>query len=114
MRKDTPDDVTSLELLAEMRAMIDAARQVIEGSKVTRVGPVGESAAAPVSTHGADAPHDPADLLGDISDSLLDAYQFAKHDGDPLTIALIEKVLFHVGRRLARGMTPAEAGIPCH
>ncbi|CAM2988619.1 hypothetical protein JHFBIEKO_3766 [Methylobacterium mesophilicum] len=114
MRKDTPDDVTSLELLAEMRAMIDAARQVIEGSQAAHDGPAGESAAAPVSSLGADVQHDPVDLLGDISDSLLDAYQLAKHDGDPLTIALIEKVLFHVGRRLARGMSPAEAGIPCH
>lgn len=48
MRKDTSDDVTSLELLAEMRAMIDAARQVIEGSQAAHDGPAGGSATDPV------------------------------------------------------------------
>ncbi|WP_457104122.1 hypothetical protein [Methylobacterium sp. P5_C11] len=55
-----------------------------------------------------------ADLLGEIGDSLLIAYGLAAKDGDPLTLALIGKALLHTGRRLARGMSPAEAGIPCH
>lgn len=113
MRKDAPEDATSLELLAEMRAMIDAACEVIEVSQATRDHAAEdlEPAAEPGS---AELPVDSSDLLGDISDNLLVAYQLAKHDGDPLTVALIEKVLFHVGRRLARSMSPADAGIPCH
>ncbi|MET0428681.1 MAG: hypothetical protein ABW026_09300 [Microvirga sp.] len=113
MRNDTPEDTTSLELLAEMRAMIDAARHAIEVSQAARDQPVEDQAAAPeeLSAEGA---NESADLLGDISDNLLVAYHLAKHDGDPLTVALIEKVLFHVGRRLARGMSPADVGIPCH
>ncbi|MCJ2059266.1 hypothetical protein MKL09_22365 [Methylobacterium sp. J-048] len=111
MHNDTPEDATSLELLAEMRAMIDAARQVIEVSQATHARPAAAPAPEPLS---AEALSDSSDLLGDISDNLLVAYHLAKHDGDPLTVALIEKVLFHVGRRLARGMSPADAGIPCH
>ncbi len=111
MRNDTPEEATSLELLAEMRAMIDAAREVIEVSQATRDQPAEDLASEPEPVESA---IDSSDLLGDISDNLLVAYQLAKHDGDPLTVALIEKVLFHVGRRLARGMSPADAGIPCH
>lgn len=113
MRHDTPDDITSLELLAEMRAMIDAAQQAIEVSRAARDAQDGEGAGA-TERHAADATNDSTDLIGDISDNLLVAYHLAKHDGDPITVALIEKVLFHIGRRLARGMSPADAGIPCH
>lgn len=113
MRNDTPEDATSLELLAEMRAMIDAAREVIEVSQATRDRPA-EDLSPASEPEPVEFPIDSSDLLGDISDNLLVAYQLAKHDGDPLTVALIEKVLFHVGRRLARGMSPADAGIPCH
>ncbi|SFL16407.1 hypothetical protein [Methylobacterium pseudosasicola] len=111
MRNDTPEDATSLELLAEMRAMIDAARQVIEVSQAAPDRPAAVAVPEPLS---AEIPSEPSDLLGDISDNLLVAYHLAKYDGDPLTVALIEKVLFHVGRRLARGMSPADVGIPCH
>ena len=111
MRNDTPEDNTSLELLAEMRAMIDAARHAIEVSQAADERPDEEAVSESLSVGEAT---DSADLLGDISDNLLVAYHLAKHDGDPLTVALIEKVLFHIGRRLARGMSPADAGIPCH
>ncbi|MCJ2122946.1 hypothetical protein [Methylobacterium sp. J-077] len=91
--------------------MIESARQVIEGSQAAQARPAAAPAPEPLS---AEALSDASDLLGDISDNLLVAYHLAQHDGDPLTVALIEKVLFHVGRRLARGMSPADAGIPCH
>jgi len=113
MRNDTPEDATSLELLAEMRAMIDAARHVIEVSQTACARPAGEEAALQ-EPHAVDLQIESSDLLGDISDNLLIAYHLAKHDGDPTTLALIEKVLFHVGRRLASGMSPADVGIPCH
>ncbi|MCJ2095010.1 hypothetical protein MKK67_21265 [Methylobacterium sp. J-072] len=113
MRNDTPEDAKGLELLAEMRAMTDSARQVIEVSQAARDQPVGETAVDP-EPQSVDIHSDSADLLGDISDNLLVAYHLAQHDGDPMTVALIEKVLFHVGRRLARGMSPADAGIACH
>ena len=54
------------------------------------------------------------DVLGEISEGLIHAYRFAKLDGDGPTMTMIEKALFHVGRRLARGMSTADAGIVCH
>ena len=101
MRGDTPKDGNNPEHLAEMRVTNDAT--------ATRDGSASES--APDFPVGAD---DAADALGEMSDSLLLAYHFAKLDGDPTTVALIEKVLLHVGRRLARGLSPADVGIACH
>ncbi|PNA29409.1 hypothetical protein, partial [Pseudomonas sp. MPR-AND1A] len=53
----------------------------------------------------------PTDRLGELGDALLAAYQLAEQDGDPLTVALLEQALLRTGRRLARGMSPADVGI---
>jgi hypothetical protein len=113
MRNDSPGDGTDTKRVADKRRLADAPRggtddrQVLPGCRGT--GPRDVLAAQPAQ--GTDATQD---LLGEISDSLLIAYRLAQQDGDALTVALIGKALMHTGRRLALGMSPAEAGILCH
>ncbi|MDP4021569.1 hypothetical protein Q8W71_02950 [Methylobacterium sp. NEAU 140] len=107
MHSEKPDTDATPELVAEMRTVVDETRRAIEATQaiLDRCAD-----AAPAPELGLASP----ELLDEIGDGLIHAYSFAKQDGDPLTITLIEKALFHVGRRLARGMTPAEAGLVCH
>ena len=50
-----------------------------------------------------------------VTDHILNhRYYLVDQDGDPTTVTLIRQALLHTGRRLARGMSPAEAGLSCH
>ena len=113
MRRDFPDEATIPDLVAEMRVLADETREAIEASQA-----ILDRCEEPCPDSGLPDRQPPSsdalDLLGEIGEGLIHAYRFAKQDGDPLTVALIEKALFHIGRRLARGMTPAEAGLVCH
>jgi hypothetical protein len=93
MRSDLPNEGVIPETIAERRA----ADEPGEG----RAGDAGR-------------PHDVPDLLGEIGDCLIQAHRCATLDGDPLTVSLIERALFHVGRRLAGTLSPAEVGVVCH
>ena len=120
MRSDSSDDGTTPDLVAEMRAIVDETRKAIEASQaiLDRCAERDPKLRAPEPSEPDRSEPEPRDerqdVLGEISDGLLHAYRFAKHDGDLLTVALIEKALFHVGRRLARGMSVTEAGLVRH
>ena len=115
MRSDSPDEGTKAELVAEMRAIVDETRKAIEASQVV-LDRRAERCSKPDSAERAEPePHgERQDVLGEISEGLIHAYRFARHDGDVLTVTLIEKALFHIGRRLARGMSVAESGVVRH
>ncbi len=57
---------------------------------------------------------EPTATLSDLGDALLAAYRLAEQDGDALTVSLLGQALLRTGRRLARGMSPADVGIACH
>lgn len=108
MRNDPPEDGANRFGLADLCAIAeaphgDAARPSAEDAPALGAGGDGQAADA-----GA------ADLLGEIGDTLIVAYRLAVQDGDPTTVTLIRQALLHTGRRLARGMSPAEAGLSCH
>lgn len=111
MRRNFPAEAATPDMIAEMRALADETRAAIEASQAVLDRCVEEYPASPERQA---PPDDASDLLGEIGEGLIHAYRFAKQDGDPRTVLLIEKALFHVGCRLARGMTPAEAGLVCH
>ena len=115
MRSDSPDEGTTPDLVAEMRAIVDETRKAIEASQaiLDRCAERHPTLAAPERAEPEPC-GERQDVLGQISDGLIHAYRFAKHDGDLLTVTLIEKALFQVGRRLARGMSVTEAGVICH
>lgn len=113
MRRDIPDAAAMPDLLAEMRALADETREALEASEAV-LGRCAEPFPGSGPPDGQERSGDGSDLLGEMGEGLIHAYRFAKQDGDPLTVALIEKALFHIGRRLARSMTPAETGIVCH
>ena len=116
MRSDSPDEGTTPDLVAEMRAIVDETRRAIEASQAI-LDRCSMTCPAPgaIATIDAEQHHGEAnDLLAEISEGLIHAYGFAKRDGDTLTVTLIEKALFHVGQRLARGMSAADAGLVCH
>lgn len=115
MRSDSPDDGTAPDLVAEMRAIVDETRKAIEASQAI----LDRCAERRPTAHGPEQIEpEPRgarqDVLGEISEGLIHAYRFAKHDGDMLMVTLIEKALFQVGRRLARGLSVAEAGVVSH
>lgn len=107
MRSDSPDEGTTPDLVAEMRALVDETHKAIEASQAI-LDRCAERHSTPEPTDERD------DVLGEISDGLIHAYRFAKRDGDLLTVTLIEKALFHIGRRLASGLSAAEAGVIRH
>ncbi|MGH1592129.1 hypothetical protein ACRBEV_31770 [Methylobacterium phyllosphaerae] len=112
MRNNRPGDGTNTIQAAGPGAITDASRETGTGRPVSDGH--GATAGAESDAQTFDSDPDPTELLGEIGDSLLVAYGLAAKDGDPLTLALLRKALLHTGRRLARGMSPAEAGIPCH
>ncbi|ACB25581.1 hypothetical protein [Methylobacterium radiotolerans] len=95
MRNGSPEDEANARRRAELCALAD-----------------GRDTGTGRDADVADA--DPTDRLGELGDALLAAYQLAEQDGDPLTVALLEQALLRTGRRLARGMSPADVGIACH
>ncbi|MBP2496595.1 hypothetical protein ABID82_002733 [Methylobacterium sp. PvP062] len=95
MRDGSPEDEANARRRAELCALAD-----------------GRDTGTGRDADVADA--DPTDRLGELGDALLAAYQLAEQDGDPLTVALLEQALLRTGRRLARGMSPADVGIACH
>lgn len=120
-------------LVAEMREIIEETRKTIEASQVILDRCTGSIAEAPgknSAEHPAKNPvrnriNDLADrpaeqesehisLLEGVADGLIVAYEYAKLDNDPLTLALIEKAMLHVGRRLAQAIGPKQAGLACH
>ena len=114
MRIDPPDEGTTTDLVAEIRTIVDETCKAIEASQAI-LDRCAQRDPNPASGQvEPEPPGDRQDALGEISDGLIHAYRFAKLDGDPLTVTLIEKVLFHVGRRLARGMSAADAGVIHH
>lgn len=116
MRSDSLDEGTTRDLVAEMRAIVEETRRAIEASQaiLDRCSMDCPEPGA-IATAGAGQRQGEAhDLLGEISEGLIHAYGFAKRDGDILTVTLIEKALFHVGQRLARGLSAADVGMVCH
>lgn len=109
--------VGTTSLVAEMREIIDETRRAIEASQVILDRCTAAIAEGPAK-HPRDHPggHAAGDiaLLEGIADGLIVAYEYAKLDDDPLTLALIEKGMLHVGRRLARAIGPKQAGLACH
>ena len=97
------------ELVAEMREIIADTRKSIEASQE-----ILDRCAAPALDLPPVCAADDLDLLGGVADGLIVAYAYAKRDGDALTLALIEKAMIHVGRRLAHAVGPKEAGLVCH
>ncbi|WCS23268.1 hypothetical protein LOK46_19095 [Methylobacterium sp. NMS14P] len=95
MRNGSPEDEANARRRAELCALAD-----------------GPDSGAGRDAGIADA--EPTDRLGELGDALLAAYQLAEQDGDPLTVALLGQALLRTGRRLARGMSPADVGIACH
>ena len=115
MRSDSPDEITRQDLVAEMRAIVDHTRKTIEASQAILDLCTERCPAEGTPECGEPGPScEPQDFLGEISEGLIHAHRFAKHDGDALTVTLIEKALFHIGRRLARGLSIADAGLVCH
>lgn len=115
MRSDSPDEGTTPDLVAEIRAIVDETCTAIEASQaiLDRRAERDPKPLAPERA-GPEPSGERQDVLGEISEGLIHAYRFAKQDDDVLTVTLIEKALFHVGRRLARGMSVAEAGVVRH
>ncbi|RUP21425.1 hypothetical protein [Methylobacterium sp.] len=95
MRNGSPEDEANARRRAELCALADG-----RDTDTGRDADVADAA--------------PTDRLGELGDALLAAYQLAEQDGDPLTVALLEQALLRTGRRLARGMSPADVGIACH
>lgn len=95
MRNGSPEDEANARRRAELCALADG-----RDTGTGRDADVADAA--------------PTDQLGELGDALLAAYQLAEQDGDPLTVALLEHALLRTGRRLARGMSPADVGIACH
>lgn len=112
MHSDSPGAGTTRDALAEMRAIVDETRKAIAASQAV-LDRYAERCLEPERTEPEPA-GEALDILGEISEGLIHAYRFAKHDGDGPTMTLIEKALFHVGRRIARGMSTADAGVVCH
>ncbi|MEE7450605.1 hypothetical protein MRF4_23905 [Methylobacterium radiotolerans] len=104
MRNGSPEDDANARRRADLCTIADGPN----GSAAVEGRDTGAERAIEV----ADA--EPTDLLGELGDALLVAYRLAAQDGDPATVALLGQALLHTGRRLARGMSPAEAGIACH
>ncbi|WP_375454227.1 hypothetical protein [uncultured Methylobacterium sp.] len=96
-------------LVAEMRETIVETRKAIEAWQVIR-----DRCTASVADALAEGAIDDIGLLAGIADGLIVAYEYAKADKDPLTLALIEQGMLHVGRRLARAIGPKKAGLICH
>ena len=115
MRSDSPDEGTAPDLVAEIRTIVDETCRAIEASQAILDRCAERDPKPPASEHAEPEPlGERQDVLGGISDGLIYAYRFAKQDDDLLTVTLIEKALFHVGRRLARGMSAADAGLIHH
>lgn len=115
MRSDSPDEGTTPDPVSEMRTIVEDTREAIEASQaiLDRCAERCPKTQASEPTEP-EARGEPQDVLGEISEGLIHAYRFAKHDGDLLTVTIIEQALFHVGRRLARGLSVAESGIVRH
>lgn len=109
MSIEHPETPGSPALVAEMREIIAETRKAIEASQV-----ILDRCSASVADAPAEGGIDDIGLLGGIADGLIVAYGYAKADQDPLTLALIEQAMLHVGRRLARAIGPKEAGFICH
>ena len=113
MSIDHPKVAVQPSLVAEMREIIEETRKTVEASQA-----VLDRCATPVAEAPAPEAIDPAaervSLLEGIADGLIVAHVYAKLDDDAATLALIEKAMLHVGRRLARAIGPKTAGIACH
>ena len=113
MSIDHPKVAVQPSLVAEMREIVEETRKTIEASQV-----ILDRCAAPAAEEPARDPVDPASelvgLLEGIADGLIVAHEYAKLDADAPTLALIEKAMLHVGRRLARAIGPKQAGVACH
>ena len=115
MRSDSPAGGIDLDFVAELRAIVEETCKAIEASQA-----ILDRCAAHRPMLKTSERTEPArcggveDPLGEIGEGLIHAYNFAKHDGDVTTVTLIEKALFHVGRRLALSMSATQAGIVCH
>ena len=115
MQSDSPDGGVSPDFVAELRAIVDETRKTIEASQAILDRCAAQHPAPKVPEQAEPEPHfATGDTLDEIGEGLIHAYQYAKHDGDITTVTLIEKALFHVGRRLARGLSPTQAEIVCH
>lgn len=117
MSIDHPKVAGQPSLVAQMREIIEETRKTIEASQVTldrRTGSLAEPPANDLADHPAGPESEHISLLEGIADGLIVAYEYAKLDNDPLTLALIEKAMLHVGRRLAQAIGPKQAGLACH
>ena len=127
MSIDYPKVADQPSLVAEMREIIEETRKTIEASQgildrcTAHVAEAHSAEArAAEGTSGdpfrqlADAASATVSLLEGIADGLIVAYEYAKLDNDPPTLALIERAMLHVGRRLAQAVGPKQAGLARH
>ena len=113
MSIDHPKAPVQPSLVAEMREIVEETRKTIEASQGSLGRCEASSAEAPAA-EAVDPAREIVGLLEGIADGLIVAHEYAKLDDDAPTLALIEKAMLHVGRRLARAIGPKQAGVACH
>ncbi|RYF16008.1 MAG: hypothetical protein EOO77_12830 [Oxalobacteraceae bacterium] len=103
-----------LETARELRAAAEETRRALQISRDLVERSRRQTQAVIQPEYEQVARIDYSDPSKPLVESLIQAYELAEADGEPQTRALLGRVLHHVGRRIAMGLSPRAAKVVMH